>query len=671
MKTILSVIFALFCITITSTAAVGDWKVYMAYSEPQNIQETGNYLFVQASNSLYLYNKGDQSIQTFDKTTGMNDVVITHISWNKNAKRLVIVYDNSNIDLIDIQGNVTNVSDLYNKSMTEDKTANSITNDGKFAYIATNFGGIKLDVSAAEISESYLLGDKIRRFAVSGNNIYALNSENKALTAPLNANLQDKANWTTAATYPAGIFNEDKSAWDNNIELIKTLQPGGPKYNYFGYMKYENGRLYSVNGINSYLQKATFQELNGDNWIVYEDDNIKTKTGVNHEDYKCFDIDPKNPDHVFIGARNGLYEYTNGKFVNFFNDKNGAPFERSTNDNNIEYEIIGGVIFDKDNNLWCLNCLAMKNNIHILDNKRKWYSIQEKELNKMSSGRTLSTLSNMIFDNDGYLWFVNYDWALPAIYRYDTNNNNITCFESFTNQDNVKLTINNGISCIAQDRNGDMWVGTTSCPLLLRKENFDNPNTTFEQVKVPRNDGTNLADYLLNGIWVTSIVIDKANRKWIGTNDNGLYLISSDNIEEIHHFTSDNSFLLSNNIMSLAMDETSGILYIGTERGLCSYSSDVTTDYEEMTSDNMYAYPNPVTPEYNGMITVVGLSYNADVKVLSSNGSIVAEGKSNGGSFTWDGKNKKGEKVASGVYMVVSATENGEKGAVCKISIIR
>ena len=188
---------------------------------------------------------------------------------------------------------------------------------------------------------------------------------------------------------------------------------------------------------------------------------------------------------------------------------------------------------------------------------------------------------------------------------------------------------------------------------------------------MPRNDGTNLADYSLNGLWVTSIVIDKANRKWIGTNDNGLYLISNNNIEEIHHFTTDNSNLLSNSILSLALNETNGELYIGTNKGLCSYSSDATVDYEEMTSDNMYAYPNPVTPEYNGRVTIVGLSFNANVKILNSNGSIVAEGRSNGGSFTWDCKNKKGEKVASGVYMVTTATENGEKGSVCKITIIK
>ena len=194
MKKSFITLITLISISLNITAAVGDWKIYMSYGEPQQIQETGNYLFVQASNSLYLYNKNDQSIQTFDKTTGMSDVVINHISWNQQTKRLVIVYDNSNIDLMDLNGNVVNIPDIYNKTMTGDKTVNSITHSGKYAYIATNFGGVKIDVSKTEISESYLLGQAIKRFAVSGSTIYALNTQNKALSASLNANLQDMSN---------------------------------------------------------------------------------------------------------------------------------------------------------------------------------------------------------------------------------------------------------------------------------------------------------------------------------------------------------------------------------------------------------------------------------------------------------------------------------------------
>ena len=89
-----------------------------------------------------------------------------------------------------------------------------------------------------------------------------------------------------------------------------------------------------------------------------------------------------------------------------------------------------------------------------------------------------------------------------------------------------------------------------------------------------------------------------------------------------------------------------------------------------MNKDNVYAYPNPVHPDYTGLITVVGLSMNADVKVVTSNGALVAQGRSNGGSFTWDGNDLSGKRVASGIYMVEAATETGEKGVVCKIAIV-
>ena len=187
---------------------------------------------------------------------------------------------------------------------------------------------------------------------------------------------------------------------------------------------------------------------------------------------------------------------------------------------------------------------------------------------------------------------------------------------------------------------------------------------------MPRNDGTNYADYLLSGIDITAMVVDGGNRKWFGTNGNGVYLISEDNMEQIHHFTTDNSPLLSNNIMSIAINNDTGEIFFGTDKGLCSYMNDATTPNENMDKDNVYAYPNPVEPGYSGFITVTGLSHNADVKIVTVNGTLVAEGHSNGGTFIWDGNDLKGKRVASGIYMVQTATADGGKGTVCKIAVV-
>jgi hypothetical protein len=141
-------------------------------------------------------------------------------------------------------------------------------------------------------------------------------------------------------------------------------------------------------------------------------------------------------------------------------------------------------------------------------------------------------------------------------------------------------------------------------------------------------------------------------------------------LSEIHYFTTENSNLLSNIINSIAINDRTGEVFFGTDEGLCSYMSDATATNDEMTKDNVYAYPNPVRPDYNGLITVTGLSYNADVKIVTTNGVLVAEGKSNGGTFTWNGTDLKGQRVASGIYMVQTATQTGESGTVCKIAIV-
>ena len=221
------------------------------------------------------------------------------------------------------------------------------------------------------------------------------------------------------------------------------------------------------------------------------------------------------------------------------------------------------------------------------------------------------------------------------------------------------------------DQSGNLWIGTDGGPLMLTAEAIASGSSTFVQVKVPRNDGTNLADYLLSNVYITSICIDGAGRKWFGTSGNGVYLISADNLQQIEHFTTSNSALLSNIIESVSVNDRTGEVFFGTANGLCSYIGDATEPAEEMTKDSVYAYPNPVEPGYTGLITVVGLTLNADIKIVGPAGTLVKSGRSNGGTFTWDGTDLHGNPVASGIYMVETATADGKKGTVCKIGVIR
>ena len=206
---------------------------------------------------------------------------------------------------------------------------------------------------------------------------------------------------------------------------------------------------------------------------------------------------------------------------------------------------------------------------------------------------------------------------------------------------------------------------------MLDATETEKENPVFTQVKVPRDDGSDRADYLLGGVDINCIAIDGANRKWMGANGSGLYLISADNIREVKHFTRANSPLLSDNVESMAIDGRTGRLFIGTDKGLCSYVADATEPAGEMRQDSVYAYPNPVRPDYSGPITITGLSFDADVKIATADGTLVHQGRSLGVSYTWDGRDRQGRRVASGVYTVFTATADGKKGTVCKIAIVR
>ena len=615
-------------------AQVGTWRNYLAYHDVQSICKADDNLFVLASNGLYQYNLNDQSITTYDKVSGLSDTHINYIAWSQKAKRLIAVYDNSNIDLIDTDGNIINISALYNKAMTEDKTITGISIDGIYAYLTANFAIIKVNMQKAEIAETYTKNNP---------------------------------------DYPTDLtpYQDDYDAY---ISTVSTLNPGGPAYNRFYESKFINGVLYTTGG---YFLPAmpdndtpgTIQVYDGNDWTLYEE-QISQITGYSYVDNCCIDVDPNDTEHVFVGGRCGLYEFQKGKLVTYYNKDNsqlmGANDTGKQLDN--DYVLVLGLKFDAKGNLWVLNSLG--NGVSLLEytTDKQWINHHNALLTN-EDAITVPGLSKMMVDSRGLMWFVNNNWKNPAVFCYDTDNDILLKYDQIVNQDDVKYTCY-AITSIAEDKEGNMWVGTDIGPFMIEKSEIGQNKVTFYQVKVPRNDGTNYADYLLNGISISSIAIDGGNRKWFGTNSAGVFLISADNIVQEENFTTENSNLLYNNVSSISINNFTGEVFFLSDNGLCSYQSNSVEPNSEMTKDNVTVYPNPVTPDYTGLVTITGLTYDADVKITTVNGALVAEGRSNGGMFNWDCCNKQGKRVASGVYMVITATSDGKKGTVAKIAVI-
>lgn len=658
-----------------SIAQIGTWRAFMSYYEPQQIIKAGsNTLFVRASNSLYSYHLNDHSITTYDKVNTLSDTYISYIAWSQQAKRLIIVYQNGNIDLMDLQENVTNISSLYTKTLTESKTVNNVYIHQQYAYLCMPFGVIKVNMERAEISETYMLNQNIQAVAIDNTSIYARNDQGTVYSALLSTNLIDKSNWNATDTYPA--FTTDTADWDTYIDIVKTLKPDGPYYNQFYESKIVNGKLYTTGGAFRSGQIALnnpgiIQEYDFDTWTIYPT-NINEITGFNYMDINCVDIDPTDNSRVMAAGRCGLYEFKNGVLENFYYKENSPlrPVTSSSTGKYLtdDYTLVHGIKFDNDGNLWVLNSQA--NNVNLLEFTKsgQWISHYKNEL-CYKDNTSMSTMRCLLFDSQGLLWFINTHFNSPCIICYDKTTDKVLIYSSFTNQDGTNYE-----NCypydIQEDYQGNIWIATNQGPFYIKKEEKGQSNATLYQEKVPRNDGTNYADYLLSGIHTNGIAIDGGGRKWFATIGNGVFLVSADNMTQLQHFTAENSPLLSNNVQYISINHSSGEVFFLTDKGLCSYIADATVASDDMQKDNVYAYPNPVEPGYTGLITVVGLSFDADVKILTSSGRLVAQGRSNGGTFTWNGCDQQGKRVASGVYMVAAATSDGNKGIVCKLAII-
>jgi len=222
---------------------------------------------------------------------------------------------------------------------------------------------------------------------------------------------------------------------------------------------------------------------------------------------------------------------------------------------------------------------------------------------------------------------------------------------------------------MAFDRDGYLWVGTNEGVLIsYNPERIFDTGFYAQRIKIP-DVIEEFAVFLLEQEVITSIVVDGGNRKWFGTARSGIYLQSADGTKQIAHFDTENSPLPSNNVQHLALHPKTGELFIATDKGLVSYRTDSTEP--EKVFGKVYAFPNPVRPEYQGDITITGLVEETIVKITDVAGNLVFETRSQGGQATWNGKNFNGERVSTGVYLFFCTSSKGEQSAVGKILFVK
>ena len=356
----------------------------------------------------------------------------------------------------------------------------------------------------------------------------------------------------------------------------------------------------------------------------------------------------------------GLLEYdlSNDEFI-LYNQENSTL--RGTIGDPAR-ERISGLAFDSEENLWVATYNAPEP-INVLDVEGQWFSFDVP-----SNG----TLTDILIDREGYKWFP-VQGGGGGILVYDSGPSIQSVADDryrFISRSNSELTTNVVLSLV-EDLNGQVWVGTNEGPVI-----FDCGPDVFEAecVGVRRKVvQDSIVAFLLADQQINAMEIDGANRKWLGTR-NGLFVQSPQGEFEVAHFTEKNSPLFDDEIQALAYDGEQGLMWVGTNKGLISFRTESTAGSVFHRESDVYAFPNPVPPEYRGPIAIKGLVTDALVKITDINGLLVSEIEALGGQAIWDGLDLKGEMVSSGVYLVFSTDVNAfdnPDSFVTKIMVLR
>ena len=372
-------------------------------------------------------------------------------------------------------------------------------------------------------------------------------------------------------------------------------------------------------------------------------------------------VDPNDKTKLYAGSwARGLLVFTNNRLTKLYNETN-SPLKIPETYGTWRWIGVGGMTMDKNKNLWVSNAIS-STPLCVLKPDGNWLSFNM--LGKFAP----SKITQILIDTIGQKWVLTLGNIIAVLNDNgtleDQSDDKVTILTNQIGYGNLPGTV---VTSFANDLDGNVWVGTDkgiavfySVDKIFSGENYD-----AQQILI--NQGGH-AQYLLEFETVTAIAVDGANRKWFGTLSNGVFLMSADGQTEIEHFTKDNSPLLSNNITSIAINGTSGEVIFGTDMGVISYKGTATNGGEVFS--NVYAFPNPVPHNYNGVIAIKGLVKNAKVKITDESGTLVYQTTALGGQAIWNGKNLNGEKVQTGVYLAFCSNDNGTTRYVAKILFI-
>ncbi|MFM2369137.1 MAG: hypothetical protein RL619_1437 [Bacteroidota bacterium] len=498
------------------------------------------------------------------------------------------------------------------------------------------------------------------------NSIYIYNRQ-MALVRQINTNqiTESTPRFNCATIIGDSVFigTQENGLITTSLSLASVFEnttPIGPSRNNIFALQATSNSLWAVYGdytvdYNPYeLDDYGVSKFSETGWL-----NIPYEKVLGAKSMTRITVNPTNENEVYASSFfSGLLKIENDEPKILYNQTNsGLESLTFAGPNYIDIRI-NGAAFDKSGNFWVTNS-RIKNGLKVLKTSGQWQSYAMDNILNSAIDNNFGTIA---IDKNGTKWLsTNRD----GVVGFNESNNKFKKITTGPDTGNLPIA---DVRVVAVDNRNQLWIGTTKGLRILSNVGsfLSEDQLTTNPIIILEN---NLAQELLYEQFITDIVVDGANNKWIGTADSGVFLVSSNGQETKYHFTTSNSPLPSNVINDIDINSVTGEVFIATAKGLVSFKGVSTAANDDL--NNAYVYPNPVRPEYQGTVKIAGLLDKANIKITDIEGNLVYETTSEGGTIEWDTTAFGKYKVASGVYMIFISAQDGVETKVKKVMIIR
>lgn len=730
--------------------SIGQWESHLPYQQGSWVTQSADEIIYTSGLGLFMIDKETFGVDFMSKVNGLSDVAIDFVAYDKTSDRLLVIYGNSNIDIVGEE--VYNFPEIKdNNRIQGDKSIRAVSiSSAGIAYLSTGFGFVELDVVNLEYGETVITSNLPINDVQEHEGALYIATEDGLYYVPNDGsvNIKDVNNWTlldasnglpllepvsdvesfdgrlyvatadrvyegeetfyeTKANAGEGNYVaylssnpgyvimafrqrtgnstsllfldregnriEDNSNCTNRSKYAVIDEEGRPWYadewediryadaiaGACSKVRYDtppssqasniytdgSGRVYAASGgaTDDFAYNFTnrgFFVLEDGQWTTYNQSNVDIIGNENLTN--MFDIVADNDGTIYAGSYwGGLLQFDPETGESVLYDKDNSSLQGAVGDE--ARTRISGLQFDESGNLWVSNYSA-EEPLSVLTTDGEWYSFSVPQNNK--------GLNQMTIDDNGFVWAV-VAGADGGVVVYDPGADITSSMDDrsrFINLNNSEISSGQVFS-VAADLDGDVWVGTAEGLIVFEcgggtfEEECDGDTRKVLQDSIPA--------ILLATEQIRAVAIDGANRKWFGSR-NGIFVQSSDGETEEARFTIDNSPLFDNTIQDMHYDGVTGKMWISTALGLQAIRTTTTTGVRRHVDGAIYAFPNPVRPDYAGPIAIKGLVTDADVKITDLNGRLVYETTAQGGQAVWDGTDYSGRRVDTGVYLVFS-----------------